>query len=46
MLKTINNKNLNWHNIPWQECNKKVQDLQNQIVKAKLENNMKLVYLL
>ena len=46
MIKTINNKNLNWHNIPWQECNKKVQDLQNQIVKAKLENNMKLVYLL
>lgn len=44
MIKTINNKNSNWHNIPWKEYNKKVQDLQNKIVKAKLENNMKLVY--
>lgn len=44
MIKTINNKNSNWHNIPWKEFNKKVQDLQNKIVKARLENNMKLVY--
>lgn len=44
MIKTINNNNLNWQNIPWKEYNKKVQDLQNKIVKARLENNMKLVY--
>lgn len=44
MIKTINNKNSNWHNIPWKEYNKKVQDLQNKKVKARLENNMKLVY--
>lgn len=44
MDKIINNKNSNWHNIPWQEYNKKVQDLQNKIVKARLENNMRLVY--
>jgi len=34
----------NWHNIPWIEVIKKVKDLQNQIVKATLNNNMSLVY--
>ena len=34
----------NWHTIPWSEILKIVQDLQNQIVKAQLKNNMSLVY--
>jgi len=34
----------NWHNIPWRKVIKKVQDLQNQIVKATLNNNMSSVY--
>jgi len=39
------NKNINnWHTLPWSEIIKKVQDLQNQIVKAHLNNNMSLVY--
>jgi len=34
----------NWHNIPWRKVIKKVKDLQNQIVKATLNNNMSSVY--
>ena len=44
MIKPINNKIINWHNIPWKEYNNKVQDLQNQIVKATLVKDMRLVY--
>jgi len=39
------NKNItNWHTLPWSEIIKKVKDLQNQIVKAHLNNNMSIVY--
>jgi len=34
----------NWNNIPWSQVINKVQDLQNKIVKASLNNNMRLVY--
>lgn len=43
MTKYKNNKT-NWHDTPWQECNKKVQDLQNKIVKATLEKDMRRIY--
>jgi N-terminal domain of reverse transcriptase len=44
MVKKPNQKLNNWHKIRWGRVIKKVLDLQNQIVKAKLNNNMKLVY--
>ena len=44
MVKQPNQKLNNWHNIRWDRVNKKVLDLQTKIVKAKLNNNMKLVY--
>lgn len=34
----------NWNNIPWSQVINKVQDLKNKIVKANLNNNMRLVY--
>ena len=39
-----NNKATNWQEIKWKEVNSRIQDLQNKIVKATLENNMKEVY--
>lgn len=35
---------MSWQNIPWNEVNEKVRDLQDKIVKATLDNKMRLVY--
>lgn len=42
--KTTSNKANNWHEINWLDVNIRVQDLQDRIVKATMENNMKQVY--
>jgi len=34
----------NWQEIPWKKIVVKIRDLQDQIVKAKLNNDMKKVY--
>lgn len=44
MRDNITTKYQNWQHIPWDEVNERVRDLQDRIVKATLENNMRLVY--
>lgn len=40
----INNRAIRWHDVNWKEIYNKVQDLQDRIVKATLENNMQDVF--
>nr|AYE93292.1 DNA polymerase [Termitomyces sp.]AYE93309.1 DNA polymerase [Termitomyces sp.] len=44
MRDNITTKYQNWQHIPWDEVNERVRDLQDRIVKATLDNNMRIVY--